>query len=158
MIKLIRYHLPPIVKHVLAPQNYFGMPIITWSNHKSFGIEGTPPPPVEKNSQIVQYFFWHRPLPPLPWNSQAKNHSLCCSTFGRKCRSPMLSRRRIGGEGHQTLQEEKTSLDAWDNLGLLINLTSTYICLFFSFCWLLVVGIANRRGKKKYFQQSAICY
>ena len=38
VIKLIRYHLPPIVKHVLAPQNDFGMPKITWSNHKSFGI------------------------------------------------------------------------------------------------------------------------
>ena len=44
VIKLIRYHLPPIVKHVLAPQNDFGMPKITWSNHKSFGIEETPPP------------------------------------------------------------------------------------------------------------------
>ena len=42
VIKLIRYHLPPIVKHVLAPQNDFGMPKITWSNHKSFGIEETP--------------------------------------------------------------------------------------------------------------------
>merc|ERR1711951_286548 len=37
VIKLIRYHLPLIVKHVLAPQNDFGMPKITWSNHKSFG-------------------------------------------------------------------------------------------------------------------------
>ena len=44
VIKLIRYHLPPIVKHVLAPQNDFGMPKITWSNHKSFGNEETPPP------------------------------------------------------------------------------------------------------------------
>ena len=45
VIKLIRYHLPPIVKHVLAPQNDFGMAKITWSNHKSFGIEENPPPP-----------------------------------------------------------------------------------------------------------------
>ena len=43
VIKLIRYHLPPIVKHVLAPQNDFGMPKITWSNHKRLGIEETPP-------------------------------------------------------------------------------------------------------------------
>ena len=57
VIKLIRYHLPPIVKHVLAPQNDFGMPKITWSNHKSFGIEETPPPYVGKNSQIIPYFF-----------------------------------------------------------------------------------------------------
>ena len=27
------------IVHVLAPQNDFGMPKITWSNHKSFGIE-----------------------------------------------------------------------------------------------------------------------
>ena len=58
VIKLIRYHLPPIVKHVLAPQNDFGMPKITWSNHKSFGIEETPPPYVGKNSQIIPYFFF----------------------------------------------------------------------------------------------------
>ena len=36
---MISYHLPPIVIHILAPQNDFGMPKITWSNHKSFGIE-----------------------------------------------------------------------------------------------------------------------
>ena len=44
VIKLTRYHLPPIVKHVLAPQNDFGISKITWSNHKSFGIEETPSP------------------------------------------------------------------------------------------------------------------
>ena len=60
VIKLIRYHLPPIVKHVLAPQNDFGMPKITWSNHKSFGIEDSPPPPYGKNSQKIPYFFFER--------------------------------------------------------------------------------------------------
>ena len=48
VIKLIRYPLPLIVKHVLAPQNDFGMPKITWSNHKSFGIEETPSPMLGK--------------------------------------------------------------------------------------------------------------
>ena len=33
------------------------MPKITWSNHKGFGIEETPPPPVGKNSQIFRIFF-----------------------------------------------------------------------------------------------------
>ena len=58
VIKLIRYHLPPIVKHVLAPQNDCGMPKITWSNHKSFGIQENPPPPYGKNSQKIPYFFF----------------------------------------------------------------------------------------------------
>ena len=30
VIKLIRYHLHPNVKHVLASQNYLGMPKLTW--------------------------------------------------------------------------------------------------------------------------------
>ena len=68
MIKLIRYHLPPNVKHVLAPQNDFGMPKITWSNHKSFGIWWDPPSPYgEKFPKNPVFFFWHAPL----WN-------LCC--------------------------------------------------------------------------------
>ena len=40
---------PPFVKNVLAPQNGFGMPKITWSNYKSFGIV------VGKNSQIILF-------------------------------------------------------------------------------------------------------
>ena len=48
VIKLIRCHLPPIVKHVLVPQNDFGMPKINWSNHKSFWNEETPPPMLGK--------------------------------------------------------------------------------------------------------------
>ena len=59
MIKLIRYHLPPLVKHVLAPQNDFGMPKISWTNHKSFGIEETPPTLCWKklpNNPV--FFFW----------------------------------------------------------------------------------------------------
>ena len=51
---------PPIIKHVFAPQNDFGMPKITWSNHKSFGIEEIPPPPVGKNSQIIPYILSER--------------------------------------------------------------------------------------------------
>ena len=34
VIKLIRYYLPPFVKHVLAPQNDFGMPNITVKSQK----------------------------------------------------------------------------------------------------------------------------
>ena len=30
VIKFIRYHLPPFVKHVSTPQNGFGMPKFTW--------------------------------------------------------------------------------------------------------------------------------
>ena len=79
VIKLIRYHLPPIVKHVLAPQNDFGMPKITWSNHKSFGIEETPPPYVGKNSQIIPYFFSDA----FP---KSKSYDKCshCSLFSRR--------------------------------------------------------------------------
>ena len=62
VIKLIRYRLPPIVKHVLAPQNDFGMPRITWSNHKSFGNEETPPPLWEKFPNNPVIFFWRLPL------------------------------------------------------------------------------------------------
>ena len=69
MIKLIKYHLPPIVEHVLAPQNDFGMQKITWLNHKSFGIEETPLNSVEKNSQIIPYFFYEV----LPY------HALSCA-------------------------------------------------------------------------------
>ena len=58
VIKLIRYDLPPIVKHVLAPQNDFGMPKITWSNHKSFGTEENPPPPrMGKTPKKSRIFF-----------------------------------------------------------------------------------------------------
>ena len=45
VIKLIIYHRPPIVKHVLAPQNDFGMQNITWSNYKRSGILVAPPVP-----------------------------------------------------------------------------------------------------------------
>ena len=39
-MELIRYHQshPPLVKHVLAPQNEFGMPKTTWSNYKRMGF------------------------------------------------------------------------------------------------------------------------
>ena len=49
MIELIRYHLPTIVKHVLAPKNEFGTPKITWLIFKSFGIGEDIPP--QKKSQ-----------------------------------------------------------------------------------------------------------
>ena len=45
VIKLIRYHLPPIVKHVLAPQNDFSIQKILDQFTKVLGIEKTPPPP-----------------------------------------------------------------------------------------------------------------
>ena len=35
---------PPFVKHVLAPQNEFGMQKNTWSIYKSFGNWEDPPP------------------------------------------------------------------------------------------------------------------
>ena len=37
VIKSLKYHLPTIVKHVLAPKNDFGIPKITWLICKSFG-------------------------------------------------------------------------------------------------------------------------
>ena len=37
---------PPIVKHVLAPQNDFGIQKITWSNIKRSGIWVDPPLPL----------------------------------------------------------------------------------------------------------------
>ena len=43
MIKLIIYHHPLFIKHVLAPQNEFGIQKNTWSIYKSFGNWGDPP-------------------------------------------------------------------------------------------------------------------
>ena len=57
VIKLIRYNHPPFVKHVLAPQNEFGIQKNSWSIYKSFGNWEDPPPHVWKNSQIMSYFF-----------------------------------------------------------------------------------------------------
>ena len=34
-MKLTRYHLPTVVKHVLAPKNDFGISKITWQIYKS---------------------------------------------------------------------------------------------------------------------------
>ena len=49
MIKLINYHHPPFVKHVLAPQNEFGIQKNTWSIYKSFeNWEDSPSPCWEK--------------------------------------------------------------------------------------------------------------
>ena len=38
-------------------QNDFGMPKITWSNHKSFGIEENPPPHMGKTPKKFRIFF-----------------------------------------------------------------------------------------------------
>ena len=57
VIKLIRYHLPTIVKHVLAPKNDVGIPKIAWFICKSFGNwEGPPPPLWEKFPQNPVFF------------------------------------------------------------------------------------------------------
>ena len=56
VMKLIKYHLPTIVKHIfLSPKNDFGIPKITWLICKSLGIEKTPPP-FGKNSQKSRFF------------------------------------------------------------------------------------------------------
>ena len=57
MIKLIRYHLPTIVKHVLAPKNDFGIPKITWLIFKSFGNREDPPPPLGKIPKKSRFFL-----------------------------------------------------------------------------------------------------
>ena len=44
VIKSDQITLPPIVKHVLAPQNEIGMPKTTWSNYKRSRIWVDPPP------------------------------------------------------------------------------------------------------------------
>ena len=63
MIKLFKYHHPPFVKHVLAPQNEFGMQKNTWSIYKSFGNWEDPPPPLwEKFPNNPVIFFWERTL------------------------------------------------------------------------------------------------
>ena len=87
VIKLIRYHLPPIVKHVLAPQNDFGMPKITWSNHKSFGIEENPPSPYGKNSQKILYFFLR--------GSLIVHNSLCQRETGRNFGTSLARKEKL---------------------------------------------------------------
>ena len=49
--------IPPIVKHVLASQNKFGMPKNTWSNYKRSGIWVDPPPCFFKIPTFSRYFF-----------------------------------------------------------------------------------------------------
>ena len=44
-MKLIRYHRPPFVKHVLAPQNEFGIEKKYLVNLQKFWELGRPPPP-----------------------------------------------------------------------------------------------------------------
>ena len=48
---------PPIVKHVLAPQNDFGMPKNTLSNNKRSGIWIDPPPVFFKIPTFSRFFF-----------------------------------------------------------------------------------------------------
>ena len=47
---------PPIVKHVLAPQNEFGMPKTIWSNYKRSGTWVDPPCFFSSNSDIFPFF------------------------------------------------------------------------------------------------------
>ena len=58
VIKSDQITLPPIVKHVLAPQNEFGMQKSTWSNYKRSGIWVDPPPCFFKIPTFSRYFFW----------------------------------------------------------------------------------------------------
>ena len=57
-MKLIRYHLPTIVKHVLAPKNDFGIQKTLGKFTKVLGFEKTPPPPFGKNTQKIPFFLW----------------------------------------------------------------------------------------------------
>ena len=57
MIKLIRYHHPPYVKHVLAPQNEFGTQKILGQFTKVLGIGKTPPPCWEKFPNNPVFFL-----------------------------------------------------------------------------------------------------
>ena len=109
MIKLIRYHLPPIVKHVLAPQNDFGMPKITWSNHKSFGIEENPPPRMGKTPKKYRIFFWEAPLAPSgalyvvmnPKNSRRSSSNAIYLIFdSAKCHSVIIKRQSVPTDQH----------------------------------------------------------
>ena len=52
-MKLIRYHLPTIVKHVLVPKNDLGIPKITFGNWE----DPIPPLPFGKNSQKIPFFL-----------------------------------------------------------------------------------------------------
>ena len=48
----------PFVKHVLAPQNEFGIQKKYLVNLQKFWDLGRPPPPVGKNSQIISFFLY----------------------------------------------------------------------------------------------------
>ena len=57
VIKSDQITLPPIVKHVLAPQNEIGMPKTTWSNYKRSWIWVDPPPCSFKIPTFPVYFL-----------------------------------------------------------------------------------------------------
>ena len=67
MIKLIRYHHPPFVKHVLAPQNEFDMQKNTWSIYKSFGNWEDPHPYWEKLPTNVVFLSESVPKGEMPF-------------------------------------------------------------------------------------------
>ena len=69
---MIRKHFSPIVKHVLAPQNDFGMQKITWSNYKESGIWVDPTPPV--------FFFSKFPHFPICFGECPFNMHSCDKT------------------------------------------------------------------------------
>ena len=63
MFKLIRYHFPPIVKHVLAPQDDFGMQKKNMLNRqKKVGLGQTPPPSMGKIPTFYRFFSGGPPL------------------------------------------------------------------------------------------------
>ena len=64
-MKLIRYHRPPFVKQVLAPQNEFGNKKKYLVNLQKFWDLGRPPPHVGKNSQLISFFFMRAYLTPF---------------------------------------------------------------------------------------------
>ena len=72
-MKLIRYHLPTIVKHVLAPKNDFGIQKTLGKFTKVLGFEKTPPPPLGKIPKKSRFFFGQRPL-----KSASAVVALCC--------------------------------------------------------------------------------
>ena len=58
MFKLIRYHFPPIVKHVLAPQDDFGMQKKNMLNRQKKWDWVRPPPLVwEKFPRFIVFFL-----------------------------------------------------------------------------------------------------
>ena len=61
MFKLIRYQFPTFVKHVLAPQDDFGMQKKTWQTAKKSGFGSDPPPSMGKIPTLYRFFSGEPP-------------------------------------------------------------------------------------------------